>query len=76
MDKSSDYSDDKIESNLSLKEEEENSYSNKSSKNDNNELKEVGDYIGDRQIKKDPDEMKHLNEVCAAFFNYKVLNYL
>jgi hypothetical protein len=35
-------------------------------------LNEIGDYIGDRQLKKDPGELQHLKEVCAAFFNYKV----
>lgn len=35
-------------------------------------LNEIGDYVGDRQLKKDPEEMQHLKEVCAAFFNYKV----
>ncbi len=36
-------------------------------------LNEIGDYVGDRQLKKDPDELQHLKEVCAAFFNYKVI---
>lgn len=36
-------------------------------------LNEIGDYVGDRQIKKDPEELQHLKEVCAAFFNYKVI---
>ncbi len=35
-------------------------------------LNEIGDYVGDRQLKKDPEEMQHLKEVCSAFFNYKV----
>lgn len=35
-------------------------------------LNEIGDYVGDRQMKKDPEELQHLKEVCAAFFNYKV----
>jgi len=35
-------------------------------------LNEIGDYIGDRHLKKDPEELQHLKEVCAAFFNYKV----
>lgn len=35
-------------------------------------LNEIGDYVGDRQLKKDPEELQHLKEVCAAFFNYKV----
>jgi len=84
----SNYSDinEQNESNLSLKEDDENSYSINSNKkddkkqvenkneNEKNELKEVGDYIGDRQIKKDPEEMKHLFDICAAYFNYKVKN--
>lgn len=37
-----------------------------------NGLNEIGDYVGDRNMVRDPEEMKHLAEVCAAFFNYKV----
>lgn len=62
-----------INSNISQSEE----YSNLSPNPNENEydkygLRETGDYIGDRKIKKDPDEMKHLFEICAAYFNYKV----
>jgi len=39
-------------------------------------LNEVGEYIGDRKLNKDPEEMQHLKEVCAAFFNYQVKIYL
>lgn len=35
-------------------------------------LNEVGEFIGERRIKKDPEELQHLKEVCAAFFNYQV----
>lgn len=33
---------------------------------------EIEDYTGSRNIKKDPEEYKHLKDICAAFFNYKV----
>ena len=54
--------------------EEQNIQSGRVPKNKFEEqgLNEIGDYIGDRQVKKDPEELQHLKEVCAAFFNYKV----
>ncbi len=44
-----------------------------SEKKNSNEFREIGDYMGDRDIMKDPEELKHLQEICAAFFNYKVI---
>ena len=69
-----------IKNNENIRENKAGSESNnttiRKSKFEEQGLNEVGEYSGDRKMKKDPEEFKHLQEVCAAFFNYKVKNFL
>ncbi len=63
-----------IEKEESISDEKTISCNKEKDKDEENGLNEVGEFIGERRIKKDPEEFRHLKEVCAAFFNYQVIS--